>query len=241
MSQGEREPQMLDVLLSCTPDQRPFADKVTAALADEGVSVLVHSGTGQRTPASPYRLFVVAFTLDYPRDPTNQDMLSRAHLAGLAEGDGSRRVLTLLPVDTDFDLEQLHPIELRHDRLPRVDDVDAVVSAVRHKLEPLTTSMQAVDLPAPIRWHPQWARVRHPGFVGRVETLWHVHSMLQTGHSVVVSSGSFGGSFLHGLGGIGKTLLAAEYAERYTSAYPGGVLWLRATVPQQAARPERAD
>ncbi len=34
---------------------------------------------------------------------------------------------------------------------------------------------------------------------------------------------------VQGMGGIGKTLLAEEYALRFGSAYPGGVFWLSAT------------
>jgi hypothetical protein len=37
-----------------------------------------------------------------------------------------------------------------------------------------------------------------------------------------------GGPQLRGLGGIGKTLLAEEYALRFGAAYPGGIYWLRA-------------
>jgi hypothetical protein len=32
---------------------------------------------------------------------------------------------------------------------------------------------------------------------------------------------------LRGLGGVGKSLLAEEYALRFGGAYPGGVFWLR--------------
>ena len=33
---------------------------------------------------------------------------------------------------------------------------------------------------------------------------------------------------MRGLGGVGKSLLAEEYALRFGAAYPGGVFWLRA-------------
>ena len=33
---------------------------------------------------------------------------------------------------------------------------------------------------------------------------------------------------VRGLGGIGKSLLAEEYALRFGAAYPGGIFWLRA-------------
>ena len=34
---------------------------------------------------------------------------------------------------------------------------------------------------------------------------------------------------VQGMGGIGKTLLADEYALRFSAAYPGGIFWLSAT------------
>ena len=33
---------------------------------------------------------------------------------------------------------------------------------------------------------------------------------------------------MSGLGGVGKSLLAEEYALHFGAAYPGGVFWLRA-------------
>jgi hypothetical protein len=47
-----------------------------------------------------------------------------------------------------------------------------------------------------------------------------------------------------GMGGIGKSMLAQEYALRYAPGYPGGVFWLRAhghDQPGQALTPETRD
>lgn len=55
-------------------------------------------------------------------------------------------------------------------------------------------------------------------FVGREEVLKQVRDLLQTPDARRVA--------LTGLGGIGKTQLAVEYAHKYMADYPGGVFWL---------------
>jgi tetratricopeptide (TPR) repeat protein len=74
-------------------------------------------------------------------------------------------------------------------------------------------------------------------FVGRTAELWQVHQGLRG--DTVISAGStdsanggYGYAQLRGCGGMGKTLLAAEYAHRFAPSWPGGVFWLRAGGPE---------
>jgi transcriptional regulator with XRE-family HTH domain len=53
---------------------------------------------------------------------------------------------------------------------------------------------------------------RNPAFTGRDDLLAAVRARLQAGHAAVVQA-------LHGMGGVGKTQLAAEYAHRFASSY----------------------
>jgi hypothetical protein len=53
---------------------------------------------------------------------------------------------------------------------------------------------------------------RNPGFVGRDATLISVRELLRSGGTMVVQA-------LHGIGGVGKTQLAIEYAHRYAGFY----------------------
>jgi transcriptional regulator with XRE-family HTH domain len=53
---------------------------------------------------------------------------------------------------------------------------------------------------------------RNPVFTGRNDLLAAVHATLQAGHAAVVQA-------LYGMGGVGKTQLAAEYAHRFAANY----------------------
>ncbi|MGI2903942.1 tetratricopeptide repeat protein [Tolypothrix sp. VBCCA 56010] len=58
-------------------------------------------------------------------------------------------------------------------------------------------------------------------FVGREQELTTLHKKLQQPGTVAISA-------IAGMGGIGKTELATQYALRYEKDYPGGICWLNA-------------
>ena len=58
-------------------------------------------------------------------------------------------------------------------------------------------------------------------FVGRDQTLKELHEKLQASHTLAITA-------LQGMGGIGKTELAVQYAQQYKSHYPSGICWLSA-------------
>jgi hypothetical protein len=70
---------------------------------------------------------------------------------------------------------------------------------------------------------------RNPRFSGRGELLESLHARLQTGSAAaVVPTGA-----VHGLGGVGKTQLAIEYAHRFRSDYDVA-WWIPAEQPTSA-------
>lgn len=65
---------------------------------------------------------------------------------------------------------------------------------------------------------------RNRRFVGREADMAELHRLLQEQYGAI----GITPVGISGMGGIGKTQLAVEYAYRYRDAYPGGVLWVNA-------------
>jgi len=78
---------------------------------------------------------------------------------------------------------------------------------------------------------PRWFGKKGTGsnrFVGRLPDMWHIHSSLHSAEVPIITGATGATVQIHGMGGLGKSLLAEEYALRYAAAFPGGVFWLRA-------------
>ena len=56
-------------------------------------------------------------------------------------------------------------------------------------------------------------------FVGRDKQLAELHQLLQQNRQVVIAA-------INGMGGVGKTELAIQYAGQHLADYPGGICWI---------------
>ncbi len=98
-------------------------------------------------------------------------------------------------------------------------------AAARSEANAVTNSVANHDLPLPTlplsNFLATHLGIRDPQrFFGREEALNELHQKLQQANQLAITS-------IRGIGGIGKTELAIQYARRFCGDYPGGVWWLR--------------
>jgi uncharacterized protein (DUF2267 family) len=170
------------------------------------------------------------YSTTYPTRRACQWELTAAYLAAQRGGDPSQRLLVLNPEPT---MDHLHPPELR-DALFRAPPIEGdqealgeVAQAIANRVRQRPGSLGQVAPLIPARWLPTQG-LGSTRFVGRLPEMWQLHSALhpQTTRLTVGRTGPAVAQ-LRGLGGVGKSLLAEEYALRFGAAYPGGIFWLR--------------
>ena len=171
------------------------------------------------------------YSKTYPLRRACQWELTAAFLAAQSEGDPRRRVLVINPEER---ADHIHPIELRDAKFRNAPKNDG---EMRELAEAIRKHVAAIDGPlADIRplTAPNWYGMTPVGstrFVGRLKEMWEIHSLLHAGDvaQITGAAAATGGiGQVQGLGGVGKSLLAEEYALHFGAAYPGGVFWLRA-------------
>lgn len=184
------------------------------------------------------RALLAFYSMAYPARRACQWELTAAFLAGQRAGDPRHRVLVVNP---EVGADHIEPIELR-DALfaaaPAANDRDAHVVLAR-SVRARLAGVKGVFGDLEAGHQPRWVGRRPVGaarFVGRTREMWALHSTL-TARDIGLITGAHNGDpavKLTGMGGIGKSMLAQEYALRFAAAYPGGIFWLRAHGHDQA-------
>jgi tetratricopeptide (TPR) repeat protein len=169
-------------------------------------------------------------------------------------------IVVAIPVDgvLPADMDNLPPA-IRSSNWPKANDVLALSSMVRSRLESSRSSIERISnetvseavrntfkeqaaLPSPgnllnARMYPQQIMPSiQDRFVGRANDIWLIHFTLSTmrgdsdKNSPVIAA-------LEGGAGFGKTRLALEYLHRFgPTHYPGGLFWVDATPNPQRIR-----
>lgn len=193
----------------------------------ESITGAIRSGLARSS------VLLAFYSRSYPMKRACQWELTAAFVAAHRAGQDPRaRVLVVNPEQGTAHIE---PVELRDALFAaappprdagRLADLAAAVAAHVAGLDGLLGALG-------VGVRPPWRGRRPVGaarFVGRLRDMWAVHSALCTSE-VGLITGAHGGDpalKVTGMGGIGKSLLALEYALRFGAAYPGGVFWLRA-------------
>ncbi|HEY0602351.1 MAG TPA: toll/interleukin-1 receptor domain-containing protein, partial [Herpetosiphonaceae bacterium] len=102
---------------------------------------------------------------------------------------------------------------------------------------PLAIPVLSIPAPVPLPPGSRMPLSHNPLFVGREEELRELAQVLKAGETVAIGQVAIAATT--GLGGIGKTQLAAEFVHRYGQFFAGGVFWLSfadpAVVPAEIA------
>jgi hypothetical protein len=174
------------------------------------------------------KVFLAYYSSAYPTRRACQWELTAAFIAAQAEGDPRRRFVVINPEGTfghilPYELRDAYSIRLKLSR-PSIRKLSLSLKQVVDGLNSEFGDLRRLNRP---NW---WGRNARPvgstRFVGRVPDMWRIHSILIAADLPLVIGGSSVGQ-VRGLGGIGKSLLAEEYARRFGAAYPGGVFWLQ--------------
>ncbi|MFA7429629.1 MAG: toll/interleukin-1 receptor domain-containing protein [Rhodospirillaceae bacterium] len=228
------------------------ADTVTAlkeALEARGLSVWVDSANvmplgdlradlheGLKTS----RALLAVYCADYAGRRVCQWELTAALLAGAHEVFAApdpaavrgRRLMVVTP-GTNRGHIRPHSLGGLHVGVVSPLTVEALADAVAARLHGVKTPMGTIPQTRPIITVGLDEHNRSPRFVGRLREMWDIFDAL-SGDVVFLrpeaaaAPGSDGVGRLHGSGGVGKSLLALEYAHRYAPFYPRGVFWISA-------------
>jgi tetratricopeptide (TPR) repeat protein len=229
-----------DVFLSYHHADQVAARRLLAALHASKVKVFFDENDVEDFESISARLsqgvsrskaLLALYSVTYPTRRACQFELTAAFVAGQGVGDPRARVLVINPSQG---IDHIQPVELR-DALFRVlpeqasdAEVEAAAIAVARHVRRLTGLLGAVRRLDRAPWRGR-RPVGSPTFVGRIATLWEIHSQLhESDLRPITGAVGPGVAQIVGLAGVGKTMLAEEYALRFGSAYPAGVFWLNA-------------
>ncbi|KAB3546211.1 MAG: toll/interleukin-1 receptor domain-containing protein, partial [ANME-2 cluster archaeon] len=234
---------MYDIFFSYSHTDKDEVMPICSALQTEGLDVWIDktkSKEGESITGSiveglaQSKVLLAYYSQNFPRSRACQWELTAAFLAAQQQGKGrpERRIRIIKPKGVPV---EVHPVELADARYHRVsvpaspDEIRGIVKSVKAHVEGITGVFGENRALKPPVWYGRRG-VGYSRFVGRLSYLWQIHSALHASEYSVITGTPAASSvdYVHGMGGVGKSLLAEEYALRYGAAFPGGVFWLSA-------------
>lgn len=223
-----RAPHPGDLVLCYVPENRMWADWITQLLEQHGVRTIQYDVESPSEGPDTAQALAHNRTLAILSPAFARSRQAMAFARQVADTDPSRSRGQLTAVYVS-EMRQLEPFAGR----PTVDlaglGEHAAVEAVLRSLD-LTGSEPSTDAAPGPRYPGSVPRIwnvgpRNATFTGRNSVLESLRSQLTSKGSAVVLPVA-----LHGLGGVGKTQVALEYAHRFKADYDL-VWWINAEVP----------
>ncbi|MFC1415308.1 FxSxx-COOH system tetratricopeptide repeat protein [Streptacidiphilus cavernicola] len=209
-----------DIFLSYAPEDRMWADWIAALLTGAGLRVLPHEVGAEPRAEAEQGMDAAARTLvvlspSYVRSPQ-----AAAVWGSVTDADPSGDRRELIPVRVG-EVRLSAPFNNRNAvDLVRLDEAQAATSllrALRRDGQEFTQTLSPDGPRFPGTRPDIWnVRLRNPAFTGRSVILENLRDQLRGGSPAVVLPTP---TTLYGLGGVGKTQVALEYAHRFMADY----------------------
>ena len=238
MSNGE---QRWDVFVSHWSGDKEIVRALVAALNAAGISAWFDESDIETHESITHavsdgvahsKILLAYYSATYPERRACQWELTAAFIAAGRLGPPTNRILVVNPESGRTD--HIEPVQLRDGLFANLPSSPADPASWADEADRIKRIIDATDdylgdaaLEAP----RQIGRRLVPTdrFVGRLPSLWAIHSALSGSDVVQVTGAQIGDvAQLTGMGGIGKSMLAEEYALRFAAEYPGGLVWLQA-------------
>ena len=171
------------------------------------------------------------YSLTYPKRRACQWELTAAIIASGQEADPTRRILVINPEES---VEHIQQVELRDAKFHEIsadassDEINKIVASVKAYVAGLKGIIGDIHAFKPPTWYGTRKGFGSNRFVGRLSYMGEIHAALTASGFPLTTDANSPVAQIHGMGGVGKSLLALEYALRYGAAFPGGIFWLSA-------------
>jgi hypothetical protein len=229
-----------DIFFSYAHADKDAVKPVIAALFAQGLRVF-HDETditdGQSITRrvtegmSGARMLVAWYSKTYPTRRACQWELTAAIIAAEQDKTDTQAIeRRILPLNPEQGVDHIQPLQIRDQSFIPTNGVDPAKLAqqVAARLTGLERSFSQIHRLTCPNWYGSNMRLGSNRFVGRVPDLWAIHSGLSEHNFAMITGANTSLVQVQGMGGIGKTLLAEEYALRFCASYPGGIFWLSA-------------
>ena len=141
--------------------------------------------------------------------------------------EDGERILVLNPEQGDGHIQPRTLLERLYVPRTALCDLPAVARQIKSHVARFASPIgDSISFSQPLHYGRQLTGSNH--FVGRLEQFWKIHKALSESRATMLTQTVRSVAQLRGFGGVGKSMLAEEYALRFGAAYPGGIFWLKA-------------